>query len=62
MARVEIRDWGLGIRDWGLGIGDKLRLKSSCQVGLGDKSRDGLALLGRGDLIIPRSRFSGAVR
>ena len=22
MARVEIRDWGLGIGDWGLGIGD----------------------------------------
>ena len=43
-------------------IGDKLSSKGSCQAGLGDKSRVGLARFGRGDLTIPKSRFSGAVR
>lgn len=43
-------------------IGDKLRLKASCQVGNGDKSRRGLARFGRIDLTIPKSRFLGEVR
>ena len=38
-----------------LGIGDKLRLPVSCQAGLGDKSRGGLARFGRGNLTIPKS-------
>jgi len=45
-----------------IGIGDKLRLRTSCQEGKGDKSRGGLTLLGRRDLTIPKSRFSGAVK
>ena len=36
-------------------IGDKLSFYASCQAGLGDKSKGGLALLGRGDLTIPKS-------
>ncbi len=45
-----------------MAIGDKLRLKASCQEGKEDKFRGGLARFGRGDLTIPKSRFSGAVR
>ncbi|NJR47252.1 MAG: hypothetical protein HC775_16725 [Hyellaceae cyanobacterium CSU_1_1] len=36
-----------------LGIGDKLSLKASCQEGIGDKLRGGLARFGRGDLTTP---------
>ena len=43
-------------------IGDKLRLSASCQEGLGDRLRRGLARFGRVDLTIPKSRFSGAVK
>jgi hypothetical protein len=42
--------------------GDKSCLTTGCQAGLGDKSRGGLARFGRGDLTIPKSRFSGAVK
>ena len=45
-----------------MAIDDKLSRFASCQAGLGDKSRGDLALLGRGDLTIPKSRFSGAVK
>ncbi|MBE9169668.1 hypothetical protein IQ238_19785, partial [Pleurocapsales cyanobacterium LEGE 06147] len=40
-------------------ISDKLSVKASCQEGKGDKSRGSLARFGRGDLTIPKSRFSG---
>ena len=42
-------------REQVLTIGDKLSFYASCQAGLGDKLRGGLALLGRGDLTIPKS-------
>ncbi|MBE9171507.1 FAD-dependent oxidoreductase, partial [Pleurocapsales cyanobacterium LEGE 06147] len=42
-----------------LAISDKLSVKASCQEGKGDKSRGSLARFGRGDLTIPKSRFSG---
>ncbi|MBE9170317.1 hypothetical protein IQ238_23285, partial [Pleurocapsales cyanobacterium LEGE 06147] len=42
-----------------LPISDKLSVKASCQEGKGDKSRGSLARFGRGDLTIPKSRFSG---
>ena len=45
-----------------MGISDKLSLKASCQEGKGDKLRGGLTRFGRGDLTIPKSRFSGAVK
>ncbi len=45
-----------------IGIGDKLRLKASCQQGKGERLRVGLARCGREDLMIPKSRFSDAVK
>ncbi|MBE9167052.1 ABC transporter ATP-binding protein, partial [Pleurocapsales cyanobacterium LEGE 06147] len=44
-----------------ISISDKLSVKASCQEGKGDKSRGSLARFGRGDLTIPKSRFSGTV-
>ena len=45
-----------------MGIGDKLSLNPLCQEGKEDKLRGDLTRLGRGDLTIPKSRFSGAVK
>ena len=45
-----------------MGIGDNLSLKANCQEGKGDRSRGGLARLGRRRLTILKSRFSGAVK
>ena len=52
---LPVDGWIKGFMGMGLTIGDKLRLPVSCQAGLGDKSRGGLARFGRGNLTIPKS-------